>query len=230
MCAPMPLTAEVVMLPLTDLSLFTVMVPLPEAEVATGGTSWPPLSVTLLPPNIELHIELMVSHPARASAAATSIAGAAPRKKSDAFIGSSCVDGCFGEKREGHYRAPFEYTCRCAQYSSRWFRRVRVRLSRQACGPIDQERDTVSRRQGENEDDQAAYQSLRNADPIQVTLDEIARDEKCDRREREAEHARIVPGVCQSAATLQACRHSRKGAFLCAEKHRLRRTPDRINQ
>src|SRR5258708_40365779 len=103
MCAAVPLTAEVVMLPLTDLSLFTVIVPLPAAEVATVGTSWPPLSVTLLPPNIELHIELMVSHPARASAAATSIAGPLPGKSLMPSSDPPALTGCFGEKREGHH-------------------------------------------------------------------------------------------------------------------------------
>ena len=66
------------------------------------------------------------------------------------------MTGCFSGKREGHHTAPFEYTWRCAKHSSRRFRRVRVRLSRQAGGPIDDERDTVSRSQGEHEDDQTA--------------------------------------------------------------------------
>src|SRR5262245_39134189 len=46
MCAAVPATPVVVTLPLTDLSAPTVMVPLPVAEVVTGGTSWLPLSTT----------------------------------------------------------------------------------------------------------------------------------------------------------------------------------------
>lgn len=41
------MTPVVVTLPLTALSGATVMVPLPEAEVVTGGTSWLPLSAIL---------------------------------------------------------------------------------------------------------------------------------------------------------------------------------------
>ena len=78
-------------------------------------------------------------------------------------------------------------------------RGMRVRLSRQTGNPIDDERNAVGRRQCEREDDQPADCGFRNADFIQVTSDEIARDEKCDRREREAKHPRIVPRVCQSA-------------------------------
>src|SRR6266699_5715530 len=73
--------------------------------------------------------------------------------------------------------------------------------TRQTRGPIDAEGDAVGNGQGEHEYDQAAQQSLRNADLVQVTSDEIARHEKCDRRNHEAEHARIVPGVSRSAAT-----------------------------
>jgi hypothetical protein len=37
-------------LPLTDLSDEITMVPLPDADVFTGGTSWSPLRLTLIPP------------------------------------------------------------------------------------------------------------------------------------------------------------------------------------
>src|SRR5262249_42877337 len=47
MWAAVPLTPVVLMLPLIDWSAATVIVPLPVALVVTGGTSWPPLSVTL---------------------------------------------------------------------------------------------------------------------------------------------------------------------------------------
>jgi hypothetical protein len=93
----MPLRPFVVTLPLTEWSSFTVIVPPPEAEVLTGGTSSVPLSVTLLPllnqpPTVlvvEFHAELIVSHPARPSAAAAAIAGTHRRKIPVAFIGSS---------------------------------------------------------------------------------------------------------------------------------------------
>src|SRR5207302_8568714 len=39
-----------------------------------------------------------------------------------------------------------------------------------------------------------AYHSLRKDSVVQLTLDEIARDEKCDRPEHDAEHPRIVRG------------------------------------
>src|SRR5215813_4743918 len=47
MWAAVPLMPVVVILPLIDWSAATVIVPLPVALVVTGGTSWPPLSVTL---------------------------------------------------------------------------------------------------------------------------------------------------------------------------------------
>jgi hypothetical protein len=47
MCAAVPSTPDVVTLPLTDLFAATVIVPFPEADVFTGGTSCAPLSVTL---------------------------------------------------------------------------------------------------------------------------------------------------------------------------------------
>src|SRR5262245_7639695 len=47
MCAATPTTPVVVTLPLTALSSPTTMVPVPEADVFTGGTSWAPLSATL---------------------------------------------------------------------------------------------------------------------------------------------------------------------------------------
>src|SRR3990172_7939834 len=49
MWAAVAATPVVVMLPLTDLSGPTVMVPFPDAEVVTGGTSCLPLSMTSLP-------------------------------------------------------------------------------------------------------------------------------------------------------------------------------------
>jgi hypothetical protein len=76
-------------LPLTDLSSFTVMVPLPDAEVLTGGTSSAPLIVTLLPLNtafVESHAELIVSHPASASAAEATTAGIAARNTPETFM------------------------------------------------------------------------------------------------------------------------------------------------
>src|SRR5438105_12709496 len=47
MCAAVPSTPVVVILPLTDLSAPTVIVPLPVALVFTGGTSLSPDRVTL---------------------------------------------------------------------------------------------------------------------------------------------------------------------------------------
>jgi hypothetical protein len=41
--------SETVMLPLTDLSGETVIVPFADAEVLTGGTSWSPASLTSKP-------------------------------------------------------------------------------------------------------------------------------------------------------------------------------------
>ena len=77
-------------------------------------------------------------------------------------------------------------------------RGIRVRLSRQTGNPIDDERDAVGRRQGEREDDQPADCGFRNADFIQVTSGEIARDEKCDRRKREAQHPRTTKRLTQA--------------------------------
>src|SRR5499425_1248076 len=48
MWAAVPLMPVVVILPLIDWSAATVIVPLPVALVVTGGTSWPPLSTTLV--------------------------------------------------------------------------------------------------------------------------------------------------------------------------------------
>jgi len=56
--------------------------------------------------------------------------------------------------------------------------RIRVRLPHQTGNPIDDERDAVGHCQGEHEDDQPADYGFRNADFIQVALDEIARNEK----------------------------------------------------
>jgi hypothetical protein len=44
-----PAIPEVVTLPLTDLSAPTTMLPLPDAEVVTAGTSCAPLNVTFVP-------------------------------------------------------------------------------------------------------------------------------------------------------------------------------------
>jgi hypothetical protein len=49
MCAAVASMPVVLILPLTDLSDETTIVPLPDAAVLTGGTSWSPLSVTLIP-------------------------------------------------------------------------------------------------------------------------------------------------------------------------------------
>src|SRR5882762_7222681 len=96
MCAAMPLRLFVVTLPLTEWSSFTVLSPPPEAEVLTGGTSSAPLRVTLLPLNqpptvlvVEFHAELIVSHPARPSAAAATTTGTHRRKIPVVFIGLS---------------------------------------------------------------------------------------------------------------------------------------------
>src|SRR5258705_8291250 len=56
------------------------------------------------------------------------------------------------------------------------------------------------------------FRSLRDADLVQVTSDEIARDEKCDRPEHEADHARILPGSVdlrseEHTSELQSLRH-----------------------
>ena len=80
-------------LPLTEWSSFTVIVPPPEAEVLTGGTSSVPLSVTLLPllnqPPTVLVVEFHAAHPARPSAAAATTVGTHRRKTPVTFIGSS---------------------------------------------------------------------------------------------------------------------------------------------
>jgi hypothetical protein len=76
-------------LPLTDMSSFTVTVPLPDAEVVTGGTSSAPLSVTLLPLNtafVESHAELIVSHPVSANTLDTTTAGIAARNMPETFM------------------------------------------------------------------------------------------------------------------------------------------------
>src|SRR3979490_2676215 len=94
MCAAMPLRLFVVTLPLTEWSSFTVISPPPEGEVLPGGTSSAPLTVTLLPllnqpPTVlvvEFHAELIVSHPARPSAAAATTTGTHRRKIPVAFI------------------------------------------------------------------------------------------------------------------------------------------------
>jgi hypothetical protein len=78
-----------VMLPLTDLSSFTVMVPLPDPGDVTGGTSSAPLSVTLPPLNtafVESQAELIVSHPASANAAEATITGIAARNIPETFM------------------------------------------------------------------------------------------------------------------------------------------------
>ena len=88
-CAAVATTPVVVTLPLTDLSSFTVIVPLPDAEVLTGGTSSAPLSVTLSPLNtdfVESQAELIVSHPASANAAKVTIAGIALRNIAETFM------------------------------------------------------------------------------------------------------------------------------------------------
>src|SRR5690349_20004745 len=51
MCAAVPSTPVVVILPLTDLSDETLKVPVPDAVVLTGGTSSSPVSLTLTPPS-----------------------------------------------------------------------------------------------------------------------------------------------------------------------------------
>src|SRR6267378_8201538 len=94
MCAAVPFRPFVVTLPLTVWSSFTEILPSPEAEVLTGGTSSAPLSVTLLPllnqpPTVlvvEFHAELIVSHPARPSATAATTTGTHRRKLPVAFI------------------------------------------------------------------------------------------------------------------------------------------------
>jgi len=93
MCAAVAVTPVVVTLPLTDLSSFTVIVPLPDAEVLTGGTSSSPLSVTLLALKkdfVESHAELIVSHPASVNAADAITAGIVARNMSETFMVSSC--------------------------------------------------------------------------------------------------------------------------------------------
>src|ERR1700677_3665722 len=46
MCATVPSMPVVLMVPLTDLSAAIVMVPLPDADVTTGGVSSAPVKVT----------------------------------------------------------------------------------------------------------------------------------------------------------------------------------------
>ncbi|MGH8648814.1 MAG: hypothetical protein ACREUP_05855, partial [Burkholderiales bacterium] len=82
----------IVTLPLTDLSSFTVIVPLPDPGVLTGGTSSSPLSVTLLPLKkvfVESHAEPIVSHPASTNDVDTTIADIAARNTLWIFIGLS---------------------------------------------------------------------------------------------------------------------------------------------
>jgi hypothetical protein len=47
MCAIVPSMPAVLMVPLTDLSAVIVIVPVPDAEVVTGGISSAPVSLTL---------------------------------------------------------------------------------------------------------------------------------------------------------------------------------------
>src|SRR6266850_735226 len=47
MCAIVPVTPVVITLPATVLSSPIEIVPLPEPDELTGGTSWPPLNMTL---------------------------------------------------------------------------------------------------------------------------------------------------------------------------------------
>jgi hypothetical protein len=49
MCAAVASIPETVILPLTDLSGETVMVPFPDADVLTGGTCWSPDRLTFKP-------------------------------------------------------------------------------------------------------------------------------------------------------------------------------------
>src|SRR5262245_66376193 len=66
MCAMVPATPVVVTLPLTDRSAPTVILPLPDPEVVTGGDSWLPLRATstaLPPPPPPL--SCMLAQPAR---------------------------------------------------------------------------------------------------------------------------------------------------------------------
>jgi hypothetical protein len=58
MCAATPLTPVVLTSPVTDLSIPTAMLLVPEADVVTGGTSWLPLSTTAL-----ILLEAIPPHP-----------------------------------------------------------------------------------------------------------------------------------------------------------------------
>src|SRR6266511_658123 len=53
---------------------------------------------------------------------------------------------------------------------------------------IDDESNSVRNRQGQHEYHKAAGHGLAHADPVEVTLDVKARNEKRDRREHEARH------------------------------------------
>jgi hypothetical protein len=103
-----------VTLPLTDLSSFTVIVPLPDAEVLTGGTSSLPLSVTLLPLKkvfVESHAEFIVSHPASANAVDAITAGIVARNMSEIFMESSCWLDIGIKARDVMFRAIIANTC-----------------------------------------------------------------------------------------------------------------------
>src|SRR5690349_18632212 len=74
---------------------------------------------------------------------------------------------------------------------------------------VGDERRAIGRGQREREHHHAAHHGLRYADLVEIALDEIARHEKRDRGDDEAEHARIVRGY--------ACWRVRKSASYCAE-------------
>jgi hypothetical protein len=61
-----PATPDVVTVPLTDLSISTLMVPLPVAAVATGGASWAPFNTTFEP--VGAWLAICCAHPAARSA------------------------------------------------------------------------------------------------------------------------------------------------------------------
>src|SRR5689334_3100045 len=195
MCAAIPAMPEVETLPLTDLSSATLMEPLPEAEVVTGGTSWLPLRVTLPPPKKPF----MVWHPARASAIAINTAGAVLRKTPDTFMCSSF----WTEIQRG--RNPV--LVRAAPVNSTL--RGLFRLAQQRSDLVDDERGAVGRGQRQREHHHAAHHGFRDADLVEIALDEIARHEKRDRGNDEAEHARIVREY--------ACWRVRKSASYCAD-------------
>src|SRR5262245_37894141 len=89
MWAACPSRPVVLTLPLSILSSPALILPEPDAEVVTGGTSWFPLSVTLSPlkkDTVESHPDFIVSQPARASADAAITAGIDARQIIDDFI------------------------------------------------------------------------------------------------------------------------------------------------